>query len=68
MIAHLVNCTYCTHRLVSAGNKKKHIPEMERCGLTRELIPPPSAAGRFCEKFHQEGHECKSCLTPVVQI
>jgi hypothetical protein len=62
MKTHLVNCTYCDQRLVTAGNKKRSIPELERCGLTMGTIKKPNEAGRFCEHFHQIGHDCESCL------
>ncbi len=62
MRTHLVNCTYCVFRLVAPGNKKKSIPELERCKHTMLPIPKPNEPGRFCERFHQIDHDCESCL------
>jgi hypothetical protein len=65
MKAHLVNCTYCDKRTITPGNKKRSIPETERCTLTMLPIPRPDEPGRFCDKFHQLGHDCDSCLYVV---
>lgn len=62
MKAHLVNCTYCTHRRVYREAKGKKY-ETETCSLTGKVIPMPFQAGRFCEKFHQEGHSCEGCYS-----
>jgi hypothetical protein len=62
MIAHLIDCTYCQFREVIPGNKKKKIYERELCGLTRQPIVPPDRPGRYCDKFHQIGHDCPTCI------
>jgi hypothetical protein len=61
MKAHLVNCTYCEHRVVNSGDKKRSIPEMERCKFTMLPIKKPSEPGRSCEQFHQIEHTCETC-------
>lgn len=58
---HLVNCTYCIYRTVTPGDRKRSIPEMERCKISGHLIKSPREAGRFCKHFHQEGHDCECC-------
>ncbi len=63
MKAHLFNCTYCIHRMVTPGDKKRNIREVERCHLTMLPLPAPSQSGRFCEQFHQEGHTCENCFS-----
>lgn len=60
MKAHLINCTYCTHRQVSSDPKSKN-NQFELCKLNHRKIPHPNQPGRFCEDFHQEGHDCASC-------
>ncbi len=65
MRAHLVDCTYCIQRMVTPGDKKRHIPEVERCRLTMGPIKKPNEPGRFCEHFHQEGHDCVDCMYSV---
>jgi hypothetical protein len=62
MKAHLVDCTYCEDRLVTFGEKRPRVPEMERCRLTMLPVPQPGYPGRFCEHFHQEGHDCVNCF------
>ena len=52
-----------SHRQVTPGDKKRKIPEVERCKITRQPIPAPQEPGRFCEKFHQIGHDCERCLS-----
>lgn len=59
MKAHLLNCTYCIHRQVTPRTRKTN--EIERCELTKQRIPSPGEGGRFCDKFHQEGHDCEDC-------
>ena len=61
MKTHLVNCTYCENRMVTPGDKKRSIPELERCHLTMLPIKKPDEAGRWCERFHQIGHTCEQC-------
>jgi hypothetical protein len=61
--AHLIDCTYCDQRLVTPGDKKRNLHEVERCKRTMTLLPHPSKPGRWCAAFHQVGHQCKSCLT-----
>lgn len=60
MKAHLYNCTWCIHRISS--KRIKNEPEIERCKLDMHLLPHPMKPGRCCEHFHQEGHDCYSCL------
>jgi hypothetical protein len=61
MKAHLVNCTYCEHRMSTPGDKKRSIHEVERCRLTMLPIPKPDEPSRWCDRFHQIGHTCKTC-------
>jgi hypothetical protein len=63
MKAHLIDCTYCVHRWVTPGDKKRNIRETERCRITHSPIPAPSEPGRFCENFKQVGHDCVSCFS-----
>ena len=60
MKAHLINCTYCVFRQVAADPNRKN-GQRELCRLTFKKIPAPNEAGRFCENFHQEGHDCDIC-------
>ncbi len=62
MKAHLVDCTYCEHRLVTSATKRRGGGEIERCDLTMLNLPRPFEPGRFCEHFHQEGHDCDHCF------
>ncbi len=62
MKTHLANCTYCIYRLVTPGDKKRSIHEIERCRLTMGAIPKPNERGRFCDQFHQIGHDCANCF------
>jgi hypothetical protein len=61
MKAHLINCTYCDKRLITPGDKKRSIPEVERCKLTMMMLKKPSERGRSCEHFHQIDHTCENC-------
>ncbi len=65
--AHLANCTYCIHRMVTPGDKKRGIREVERCHRTMMYIPGPSEPNRFCADFQQEGHDhdCKSFASSI---
>lgn len=63
MKAHLLNCTYCVYRKRTLDDKKRSLPEIERCGLTMQPLKKPNEPGRFCENFHQEGHTCVQCCT-----
>ena len=62
MKAHLINCTYCIFRQISADPKRKN-GERELCKITYQPIKHPNEPGRYCEEFHQEGHDCLDCVT-----
>jgi hypothetical protein len=57
----LKDCTWCAHRVVyKKAVQKKY--ELERCGLTRADIAPPSQSLlRRCERFKLIGCSCQSC-------
>lgn len=61
MKAHLLNCTYCIFRQIAADPKRKN-GERELCKITYQPIPHPKDPARFCEEFHQEGHDCLDCV------
>jgi hypothetical protein len=59
-IIHLVNCTYCKHRVsVKKGIEGKY--ELELCGLSRRKIPSPSEPGRYCDYFQKTNCPCVKC-------
>jgi len=66
MTVHDYNCTYCKHRHVIPGDKKKGRYEIEICKVDTHIIPNPmTSTPRYCQHFQMEGCSCDACNTPV---
>jgi len=58
---HHKDCTYCDFRVVFKHElKKKKVRELEKCGVSGAIIPPPGG-DRYCSEYTQRTCDCEQC-------